>query len=102
MYEMQLLISTTVLLMVCGFIALILRRDLVRILIGVELLFNAANVLLVGLSTQGGLVDPLPQSIVMMIIVLDGTVVAAGLVLVMNVYKHYKTFDVRKLRRLKW
>jgi NADH:ubiquinone oxidoreductase subunit K len=38
----------------------------------------------------------------MMAIVLDGTVIAVGLAMVLNVYKHYKTLDIRKLRRLKW
>jgi NADH-quinone oxidoreductase subunit K len=103
MYPISMFILTTVLMFVFGFIALILRRDLVRLLIGIEILFNAANLLFVALSTQTpGMVDPFPQSIVMMALVLDGTVIAVGLALALNVFKHYKTFDIKKLRKLKW
>jgi len=103
MYPLTLFITSTILLFIIGLAALILKRDLVRMLIGVEILFNAANLLFVAFSTQyNGFVDPFPHSIVMMALVLDGTVIAVGLVLSINVYKQYKTFDVRKLRRLKW
>ena len=103
MYPLNIFITSTILLFVFGLAALILKRDLVRLLIGVEILFNAANLLFIAISTQyNGLVDPFPHSIVMMALVLDGTVIAVGLVLAINVYRQYKTFDIEKLRRLKW
>ncbi|MFC1804188.1 NADH-quinone oxidoreductase subunit NuoK [Thermoproteota archaeon] len=103
MYPITLFIISTAFLFLFGLAALILKRDLVRLLIGIEILFNAANLFFVALSTQNaGMIDPFPQSIVMMALVLDGTVIAVGLALALNVYKHYKTFDIKKLRRLKW
>jgi len=88
---------------VIGLGCLMVKRDMVRMLIGVEILFNAANLCFIALSSHiTGFIDPLPQSIVMMAIVIDGAVIAVGLVIVLNVYKHYGTLDVRKLRRLKW
>lgn len=99
---MPLLVSVA-LMLVIGLGCLMVKRDMVRLLIGVEILFNAANLLFISFSTQiTGYVDPLPHSIVMMAIVLDGTVIAVGLAIVLNVYKQYKTLDIRKLRRLKW
>jgi NADH:ubiquinone oxidoreductase subunit K len=91
------------LMFVIGLAGLMVKRDMVRLLMGVEILFNAANLCFISLSTQTvGYIDPFAHSIVMMAIVLDGTVIAVGLAMVMNVYKHYGTIDVRKLRRLKW
>jgi len=88
---------------VIGLGCLMVKRDMVRLLIGVEILFNAANLCFIALSSHiSGFVDPFPQSIVMMAIVLDGSVIAVGLVIVINAYKHYGTLDIRKLRRLKW
>lgn len=88
---------------VIGLGCLMVKRDMVRLLIGVEILFNAANLCFIALSSHvTGFIDPFPQSIVMMTIVLDGSVIAVGLVIVINAYKHYGTLDVRKLRRLKW
>ncbi|MCK5670879.1 NADH-quinone oxidoreductase subunit NuoK [Candidatus Bathyarchaeota archaeon] len=103
MYPLEMFMITTALLFLFGLVALIMKRDLVRLLIGIEILFNAANLLFVALSTQTpGMIDPFPQSIVMMALVLDGTVIAVGLALALNVFKHYKTFDIKKLRKLKW
>ena len=94
---------STALMFVIGLACLMVKRDMVRLLIGVEILFNAANLAFIALSTQGaGFVDPFAHSVVMMAIVLDGTVIAVGLAMVLNVYKHYGTLDIRKLRRLKW
>jgi NADH-quinone oxidoreductase subunit K len=99
---MPFLVSTA-LMFVIGLACLMVKRDMVRLLIGVEILFNAANLAFIALSTQtAGFVDPFAHSVVMMAIVLDGTVIAVGLVMVLNVYKHYGTLDIRKLRRLKW
>jgi NADH-quinone oxidoreductase subunit K len=99
---MPFLVSTA-LMFVIGLACLMVKRDMVRLLIGVEILFNAANLAFIALSTQtAGFVDPFAHSMVMMAIVLDGTVIAVGLVMVLNVYKHYGTLDIRKLRRLKW
>ena len=99
---MPFLVSTA-LMFVIGLACLMVKRDMVRLLIGVEILFNAANLAFIALSTQtAGFVDPFAHSMVMMAIVLDGTVIAVGLAMVLNVYKHYGTLDIRKLRRLKW
>lgn len=96
-------IAATGLMFAIGLACLMVKRDMVRLLMGVEILFNAANLSFIAFSTQTqGYVDPLAHSIVMMAIVLDGTVIAVGLTMVLNVYRHYGTLDIRKLRRLKW
>ncbi|MBS7619100.1 NADH-quinone oxidoreductase subunit NuoK [Candidatus Bathyarchaeota archaeon] len=92
-----------VLQFVIGLACLMIKRDMVRLLIGIEILFNAANLSFMGFSLQtSGHIDPFAHSIIMMAIVLDGTVIAVGLAMTLNVYKHYKTINIRKLRRLKW
>jgi NADH-quinone oxidoreductase subunit K len=103
MEAINLYMASAVLLFTVGLYCLMFKRDMVRLLIGIEILFNAANLLFILFSRQvTGYVDPFAHSIVMMAIVLDGTVIAVGLAMVLNVYKHYKTIDIRKLRRLKW
>jgi NADH-quinone oxidoreductase subunit K len=103
MDAITLYMASAVLLFTVGLYCLMFKRDMVRLLIGIEILFNAANLLFILFSRQvTGYVDPFAHSIVMMAIVLDGTVIAVGLAMVLNVYKHYKTIDIRKLRRLKW
>jgi NADH:ubiquinone oxidoreductase subunit K len=96
------LISVFLLLLI-GLGCLMVKRDMIRMLIGLEILFNAANLNFVAFSVgRPGVVDPLGQSIVLMAIVLDGCVIAVGLAMALNAYRHYGTLDVRKLRRLRW
>jgi len=103
MYPLTPFLTATGLMFIIGLACLMVKRDMVRILIGIEILFNAANLSFIALSTQTlGFVDPLAQSVVMMALVLDGTVIAVGLAMVLNIYRHYGTIDIRQLRRLKW
>lgn len=103
MIPYQPFIISTVLLMAIGLGCLMVKRDMIRLLMGIEILFNAANLNFIALSAQvEGFMDPLAQSVVMMAIVLDGTVIAVGLAMTLNVYRHYRTVDVRRLRRLRW
>ncbi len=91
------------LLFVIGLFGLMMKREAIRLLMAIEIMFNAANFAFIAFSTQQtGFVDPYAHSVIMITIVLDGTVIAVGLAMIVSVYKHYKTLDVRKLRRLKW
>jgi len=48
------------------------------------------------------MVDPVPQALVLTAIVIDVAVLALALGLVIGLYKHYKTLNIRKIRGLKW
>ena len=88
-----------------GVYCIAVKRNMIRILLGIEIILNAGNLAFIyfaSLQSAKGFVDPLGQSIVIMSIVMGGCVVAVGLSLVVNAYKHFKTMDVRELRRLKW
>jgi NADH-quinone oxidoreductase subunit K len=81
------------------------RPNMIRILLGIEMILNAGNFMFIYFAAQraaAGYVDPLGQSIVFMSIVTGGCVVAIGLALIVNAYKQFKTTDARELRRLKW
>lgn len=103
MEQLMPFLISVVIMVIIGLGCMMVKRDMVRLLFGVEILFNAANLSFVAFSLQSeGFVDPFAHSVVMMAIVLDGTVIAVGLAMALNVYKHYRTLDIRKLRRLRW
>lgn len=84
---------------------LITRPNMIRILLGIEMILNAGNFTFIYFAAQratAGFVDPLGHSFVFMSIVTGGCVVAVGLALIVNAYKQFKTTDARDLRRLKW
>jgi len=81
------------------------KSNMIRILLGIEMILNAGNLLFVyfsSVNTAANVVDPVGQSIVFMSIVTGGCVVAVGLALIVNAYKQFKTTDARELRRLRW
>jgi NADH:ubiquinone oxidoreductase subunit K len=68
--------------------------------IGVEIMMNGSILALVGLAAGPNL-DPLAQSLAIMAIAIGGSVAAVGLVMITQVYRHYKTLDVRELKKLR-
>jgi NADH:ubiquinone oxidoreductase subunit K len=70
--------------------------------VGVEIMMNGSILALVGLAASPtGLLDPLAQSLAIMSIAIGGSVAAVGLVMITQIYRHYKTLDVRELKKLR-
>jgi NADH:ubiquinone oxidoreductase subunit K len=89
-------------LITVGLYCLATNRNMIMMVIGVEIMMNGSILALVGLTSgPTGLVDPLPESLAIMAIAIGGSVAAVGLVMITQVYKHYKTLDVRELKRLR-
>jgi NADH:ubiquinone oxidoreductase subunit K len=96
-------LSCALILFIIGLYCLVAKRNMVRLVIGIEILINAANLSFITFSAyrQPGYVDLLSQSIVVISMAIAGSVTALALVILLNAYKHYGTLDVRKLRRLR-
>ncbi|MEM3019579.1 MAG: NADH-quinone oxidoreductase subunit NuoK [Candidatus Bathyarchaeia archaeon] len=96
-------LSCALVLFVIGLYCLVAKRNMVRLVIGLEILINAANLSFIAFSTyrQSGYVDLLSQSVVVLSMAMAGSVTALALVILLNAYKHYKTLDIRELRRLR-
>jgi multicomponent Na+:H+ antiporter subunit C len=76
---------------------------MIRLILGIEILSNAANITFIAFSAYAlpGFIDPLAQSFVTVSIGIAGSVTAVALTLVVYVYKQYGTLDVREIRRFK-
>jgi NADH:ubiquinone oxidoreductase subunit K len=89
-------------LWVIGIYCLITKRNMIRLIFGLEILINAANLSFILLATGvEGFVDPLAHSIVIVSIGLSGAVSAVAITLVVYAYRQYGTLDVRELKRLR-
>lgn len=102
--DQRIVLTSVFALFVIGFYC-VTRRNMVRILLGVEIILNTGNFAFIYFASQNmqqGLVDPLGQAVVFMSIIMGGCVVAVGLAIIVNAYKHFKTLDSRELRRLRW
>ncbi|MHA1247099.1 MAG: NADH-quinone oxidoreductase subunit K [Candidatus Thorarchaeota archaeon] len=90
-----------------GIYTLASARNMIKLVIGIEVLVAAANLNFLALAafTSGpsvlGPVDPLVQDFVILSICVGGAIAAIAMSLIVNAYRHYGTLDIRELRRLK-
>jgi NADH-quinone oxidoreductase subunit K len=93
-------------LFVCGIVTMMLKRNAIGILMGVELVLNAANVNLVafnhfayGGTTKTPLLDG--QIFAIFVVVLAAGEAAVALAIFLNFYNNFSTIDVERARNLK-
>jgi NADH-quinone oxidoreductase subunit K len=91
---------------VCGLLTILLKRNAIGILMGVELILNAANVNLVAFnhfSYAGTTAAPLlsGQIFAAFIIVLAAAEAAVALAIFLNFYNNFSTIDVERAQNLK-
>ena len=87
-------------LFVCGLYVVITRKNVIMVLIGIELMLNAANVNLVAFSAF----DPgelQGQIFSLFIITVAAAEAAVGLALVVKVYQYFKSSDLSDISDLK-
>lgn len=89
-----------VLLFVAGIYCILLSKDLIRTIIGAELLIKAVTLLII---TAGYFTDhiALAQALVITIIVIEVSVTVVGVGVVLSIFKHDKSIDVTNVRNLK-
>ncbi len=93
-------------LFVCGIVTILLKRNAIGILIGVELVLNAANVNLVAFNrfSHGGTGDAIRldgQVFALFVIVLAAAEAAVALSIFLNFYNNFATVDVERGDSLK-
>jgi NADH-quinone oxidoreductase subunit K len=88
-----------------GFAGVMLRRNLIIILMSLELMLNAANLSLVAFSRfrvdESGLPNYGAQVFVFFIITVAAAEIAVGLALLVALYRARQTTDVRDISSLK-
>jgi multicomponent Na+:H+ antiporter subunit C len=89
-------------LAIVGIYSVASRRNMIRTVIGIEIITAAVNLNFIALGSRNGQVDSLAQSIVFTSIVIGASIAAVALSIVINAYRHYGTLDLRKLSRLRW
>src|SRR5687768_1594003 len=93
-------------LFVCGLLTILVKRNAIGILMGVELILNAANVNLVAFNrfSYGGSGDTLKldgQVFAIFIIVLAAAEAAVALAIFLNFYNNFNTIDVERAQTLR-
>ncbi|QNL51389.1 NADH-quinone oxidoreductase subunit NuoK [Olivibacter sp. SDN3] len=83
-----------------GVIGVLIRRNVIIIMMSVELMLNAVNLLLAAFSVYHG--DASGQVFVFFIMALAAAEVAVGLAIIVMVYRNTRSIDINTLNKLKW
>ena len=96
--DYYILLST--LLFSIGVLGVLFRRNAIIILMCIELMLNAVNLLLVAFSTYHS--GPAGQIFVFFIMAVAAAEVAVGLAILMMIYRNTNSTDINFLNKLKW
>lgn len=113
--------TVAALLIALGIYCLVVKRNLIKLIIGLSVVTDGIHLFLISLGYQtggiapiviGGMVsdlpsfaaravDPIPQALVLTSIVINVCILALALSLSIYAYRHYGTLDPFKMRRLR-
>lgn len=107
------------LLFVIGLYAIVAKKNLIKLILGVVVIEYAINLFLLLLGYRAGgvapilsrgqapeaflerTVDPLPQALILTSIVIGLGILALMTALALRLYERYGTFDITQIRKLK-
>lgn len=83
-----------------GVLGVLIRRNVIIIMMSIELMLNSVNLLLAAFSAYRG--DASGQVFVFFVMALAAAEVAIGLAIVIMVYRNTKSVDIESLSKLRW
>jgi multisubunit Na+/H+ antiporter MnhC subunit len=97
---LRIFIPFIILLIIIGFYYILATRNLIRILLGVEIITKAAllAIIVVGYVTNN---MPLAQSLAIIMIIIEVFVISVAAGVIIQIYKHTGSVDVRNIRNLR-
>jgi NADH-quinone oxidoreductase subunit K len=93
-------VAVSAILFGLGVFGVLYRRNAIIVLMCIELMLNAVNLLMVAFSAHHS--DPNGQVFVFFIMAVAAAEVAVGLAILMMIYRNTKTTDINFLNKLKW
>lgn len=93
-------LTVSAILFCLGLLAVVTRRNAILILMGIELILNAANVNFVAF-TRFGTLDLSGQAAAIFVIILAAAEAAVALAIVLNISKNFLTVNVDQIDQLK-
>jgi NADH-quinone oxidoreductase subunit K len=88
------------LIFVIGVAGVIIRRNLIIILMSIELMLNAVNLTFIAFARAQGSMDG--QVIVFFVMTVAAAEAVIGLAIIIAIYRHRQTLDPEEMHLLKW
>jgi len=117
--------ASSIILILIGLYAVLVKRNIIKIVIGLSIMDSGINLLIISLGFMKGgkapiiyfkdlfkqgtllvdpskIVDPLPQALVLTAIVIGVGVTAMALSIVIRMYSKNKSIEIDDFKELKW
>ena len=98
-FNSQSVLIVATILFILGLVGVLTRKNIIFILISIEIMLNAAGLAFVAAGSRWG--QPDGQVMFLFILAMAASEISVGLALVMQTYHQHKTLDVAKLTELK-
>lgn len=83
-----------------GVTGVILRRNIIVILMAIELMLNAVNLTFIAFSRFLGSMDG--QVVVLFVMTVAAAEAVVGLAIIISVFRHRQTLDPQEMQLLRW
>ena len=83
-----------------GVVGVLFRRNLIVVLMSIELMLNAVNLTFIAFSRFLGSMEG--QVVVFFVMAVAAAEAVIGLAIVISVYRHRQTLDPQEMQLLKW
>lgn len=93
---------TAIFLYIIGLYGIAVRRNMVRTIIGLEIITASVNLNFLAFTILDQNLLPLAQYFVAISIVIGAAVASLALMIVIQAYRHYGSVDLKKLSKLRW
>jgi len=100
METMQIYLIVAAVLFTLGLYAVITRRNAIAVLMGIELILNAANLNFITFARFGGM-NLSGHIFTLFVIVLAAAEVAVALAIIINLYQNFNSINVDEAQHLK-
>jgi NADH-quinone oxidoreductase subunit K len=83
-----------------GVVGVVIRRNLIVVLMSIELMLNAVNLTFIAFSRFLGSMEG--QVIVFFVMAVAAAEAVVGLAIIISVFRHRQTLDPQEMQLLKW
>ncbi len=98
---LQAYITLSALLFAVGLVGVLIRRNAIAVLLGIELMLNASNINFAAFWRYSGTSSMEGQVFVVIVMTLAAAEAAVALAIILNVYRRFKTVNVDQINLMK-
>ena len=102
MIPLSFFVTLSAFLFCIGIFGVLTRRNVVAVLISIELILNAANINLVAFNKYLGTPDGLGQIFALFVVAIAAAASVVGLVLIIAIYRNSKSVYSDQYNLMKW